>query len=344
VLTGVEASDDGPTLGEVAQLTERAQVPQEPGGVVRILQAKDGGDQLVDVVGAPVIHRFRGPCTGSAGWPFADLVTAPVVLACYYASVSPRETSTFVILPAIDLRGGKVVRLRQGDFAREQVYAQDPVAIAGQFAAAGAEWIHVVDLDGARAGERRQASTIAAIIASFDERRPRLQVAGGLRTGTDISDVLGAGVDRVVVGTAALVDPAFVCGAIERHGPERIAIALDIRDGRAVGDGWISDAAALPVSDALARLAAVGATTVAVTAIERDGLLGGPDLALLDLCVNRTGAAILASGGIRSIADLEAVRRLGCAGAIVGRALYDGSLDLSVAIDSIANRRPVPSE
>jgi phosphoribosylformimino-5-aminoimidazole carboxamide ribotide isomerase len=247
-----------------------------------------------------------------------------------------------VILPAIDLRDGKVVRLRQGDFAREQVYAEDPLAVAAAFVAAGAEWIHVVDLDGARAGERRQASAIAQIVEAFEGNRPRFQVAGGLRTSEDIAYVLATGVDRVVIGTAALGGPAFVGAAIERHGPERIAVALDIRDGRAIGDGWVPGAAGVPMADALTRLAAVGVTVFAVTAIERDGLLGGPDLALLDASVNLTGAAVLASGGIRSIADLEAVRRLGCAGAIVGRAIYDGSLDLESAIAAMGHRTANP--
>ena len=212
------------------------------------------------------------------------------------------------------------------------MYSEDPPAVAAQFAAAGAEWIHVVDLDGARAGERRQASAIAALVAMFEGNGPRFQVAGGLRTSEDIANLLSTGVDRVVIGTAALSDPAFVGAAIERHGPDRIAIALDIRGGRAIGDGWVPGAAGVPMADALARLAAVGVAIFAVTAIERDGLLGGPDLALLDACVNLTGAAVLASGGMRSIADLDAVRRLGCAGAIVGRAIYDGSLDLELAI------------
>jgi phosphoribosylformimino-5-aminoimidazole carboxamide ribotide isomerase len=247
-----------------------------------------------------------------------------------------------VILPAIDLRDGKVVRLRQGDFDRERVYAEHPTAVARDFAAAGAEWIHVVDLDGARAGERRQASAIATVVAAFEGNGPRFQVAGGLRTGEDIANVLETGADRVVIGTAALSDPAFVGAAIARHGPDRIAIALDIRDGRAIGDGWVPGTAGVPMADALARLAAVGVTVFAVTAIERDGLLGGPDLALLDACVNLTGAAVLASGGIRSIADLEAVRRLGCAGAIVGRAIYDGSLDLESAIAAMGERAPNP--
>jgi len=250
--------------------------------------------------------------------------------------VSPRRSSTFAILPAIDLRGGRVVRLRQGDFDREQVYAEDPLAVAAEFAAAGAEWIHVVDLDGARAGGRRQVSTIEAIVASLAGAGPRLQVAGGLRSAEAIADVLGAGVERVVVGTVALRDPDLVAALIGRHGPDRIAVALDVRDGMAIGDGWVPGAPGVPVADALARLAAVGVATFAVTSIERDGLLGGPDLALLASCAGSTAATVVASGGIRSIADLQAVRDIGCSGAIVGRAIYDGRLDLRAAIAAIS--------
>jgi phosphoribosylformimino-5-aminoimidazole carboxamide ribotide isomerase len=246
--------------------------------------------------------------------------------------VSTRTESTFAILPAIDLRDGKVVRLRQGDFGRERVYSEDPTAVARGFAAAGAGWIHVVDLDGARAGERRQGATIAAIAAALPAGGPRLQVAGGLRSPEAIADVLALGVERVVIGTAALRDPELIARALGVHGPDRIVVALDVRDGIAIGDGWVPGATGVPVLRALDQLESVGVTAFAVTAIERDGLLGGPDLGLLGSCVQSTDATILASGGIRSLADLEAVRGIGCGGAIVGRALYDGSLDLGAAI------------
>ena len=250
--------------------------------------------------------------------------------------MSSQSASTFEILPAIDLREGRVVRLRQGDFAREQTYADDPAAVALDFATSGATWIHVVDLDGARTGERRQTAVVAEIVAALHAGGPRLQVAGGLRTLELISAVLAAGVDRVVVGTAALRDPAIVRDAVARHGPERVAVALDVRDGLAVGDGWVPGAPGVPLSAALARLADAGTVTFVVTAIDRDGLLGGPDLELLEACVRSTDAQVIASGGIRSIDDLEAVRGIGCAGAIVGRALYDGSLDLASAISALA--------
>jgi phosphoribosylformimino-5-aminoimidazole carboxamide ribotide isomerase len=238
----------------------------------------------------------------------------------------------FVILPAIDLREGRVVRLRQGDFAREQVYDDNPANAAREFASAGAEWIHAVDLDGARAGERRQSSAVAAIVAEVAPAGVRVQVAGGIRTLDDIAAILESGADRVVLGTVALRDPELVRAAIDRHGPERIAVALDVRDGIAVGDGWVPGAVGVPVAEVQERLERAGVTTFIVTAIERDGLLGGPDLALLESIVRSTAGTVIASGGIRSVADLEAARAIGCRGAIVGRAIYDGRLELEVAI------------
>jgi phosphoribosylformimino-5-aminoimidazole carboxamide ribotide isomerase len=255
--------------------------------------------------------------------------------------VSPRSPSTaFLILPAIDLLGGHVVRLRQGDFAREQVYADDPAIVAGEFAAAGAGWIHVVDLDGARAGERRQSSAVARIVAEVASAGVRVQVAGGVRTLDDIAGVLTAGADRVVLGTAALRDNELAQAAIDRHGPERIAVALDVREGMAVGDGWVPGAVGVPVADAQERLERAGVATFIVTAIERDGLLGGPDLALLASIVRSTAGTVIASGGIRSVPDLEATRAVGCRAAIVGRAIYDGSLDLAAAIAAMGSSSP----
>ena len=230
-----------------------------------------------------------------------------------------------------------MVRLQQGDFGREDVFGNDPVATAAGFADARANWIHIVDLDGAREGGRRQRGVIAAI-ADAVKRRPlrlRLQVAGGLRTAEAIDEVLALGVDRVVLGTAALTTPTVVEAALAAHGPERIAVALDVRDGLAVGQGWVPGAAGMPALQALETLATIGVGTFVVTAIERDGLLGGPDLRLLAQCIeaaNATNARVIASGGITTTDDLRQVRALGCSGAIVGRALYDGSLDLHVAL------------
>jgi phosphoribosylformimino-5-aminoimidazole carboxamide ribotide isomerase len=239
---------------------------------------------------------------------------------------------TFEILPALDLRGGKVVRLREGDFARETVYGDDPLATARTFAAAGADRLHIVDLDGAR-GEPRQERIVREIVASVSN--VHCQVAGGLRSLEAVAGMLGAGAERVVVGTAALADSSFASRVVAEHGAGRIVGALDVRDGLAVGEGWRAGAAGLPVLEALDSLAAAGVERFAVTAIDRDGLMAGPDLRMLETMVEAGRGAILASGGIASIADLRAVRDLGCAGAIIGRALYEGTIGLAEAIREV---------
>lgn len=242
-------------------------------------------------------------------------------------------TTGFDILPAIDLRGGLVVRLRQGDFGRETAFSDDPVDIAARFAADGARWLHVVDLDGARAGHPVHGPVIERIVAAVAPTTS-VEVAGGLRTPQSVADVLLAGAARAVVGTAALRDPAFAEELVARHGPARIVVALDVRMGQAVGDAWRSDDASVPVEDILPALAGSGVATFEVTAIDRDGLLGGPDLDLLRRLVDFRRGAIIASGGIATIDDLAAVRTVGCAGAIVGRSLYEGRLDLRSALDA----------
>lgn len=240
------------------------------------------------------------------------------------------STGRFDLLAAIDLRGGRVVRLRQGDFERETVYEGDPAAVAARFAADGARWIHVVDLDGAKDGSRRQAGLIERIVAAAGES-VSCEVAGGLRDERAVEAVLSTGAARAVVGTAALKDPSLVSRLVGLFGPERIAIALDVREGLAVGHGWVPSGAGTRVEDAFTALADHGARTFEVTAIERDGLLQGPDVELLRGMVALGRGEIVASAGISSIAELEAVRAIGCAGAIVGRAIYEGRLDLAEA-------------
>lgn len=237
----------------------------------------------------------------------------------------------FEILPAIDLRGGRVVRLRQGDFDQETAYATDPATVARRFAEAGAGWIHLVDLDGARSGRPAQPEAVRAVIEAVGERT-RVEVAGGVRTIDAATRVLASGASRVVLGTAGLADPAMVGTLVATQGRDRVAVAIDVRDGRAVGHGWASDAASIPAGDAIAALADVGVTIFEVTAIDRDGLLGGPDLDLYERLVRAGRGAIVASGGIATLDDLRALRACGCAGAILGRALYEGRLDLAEAI------------
>ncbi len=241
----------------------------------------------------------------------------------------PRDT--FTLLPAIDLRGGQVVRLAEGDFGRETIYSTDPAAVARGFAAAGASWIHVVDLDGARDGGRRQTDAVQQIVVAAGDR-VACEIAGGLRDEEAVAAVLGAGAARAVVGTAALRDPAFVERLIGRFGAERIAVALDVRDGSAVGQGWVPGATAVAAEEALAVLADRGARTFIVTAIERDGLLAGPNLELLARMVALDLGDVVASAGVSSLRDLGEVRSIGCVGAVVGRAIYEGRLDLAEAI------------
>lgn len=238
---------------------------------------------------------------------------------------------SFDVIPAIDLMGGRVVRLRRGEFSDETTYADDPRETAVRFANAGAGRVHVVDLDGARQGRPVQLSAIRSVIDAVGGRLA-VEVSGGLREAAAVNDALMAGAARVVVGTAALRDPAFAGDLVATHGASRIAVAIDVRDGVAVGHGWTTDAAGLPAREAMARLAAAGVTIFELTAIARDGLLEGPDLDLLAQLVVPGGPDVIASGGISSLADVRAVADLGCAGVIIGRALYEDRIDLGEAV------------
>ena len=242
-------------------------------------------------------------------------------------------TSDFHILPAIDLQGGRVVRLQQGDFERETVFSDDPVAVARAFVDAGARWLHVVDLDGARSGEPVHGEVIKDLVEAVGDRIAA-EVAGGLRTEAAVEGVLAAGAARIVVGTAALRDPAFAGRLVATHGARSIAVALDIRGGLAMGEGWSPGTQGTSPKQALVALADQGVTTFEVTAIERDGLMAGPDLDMLGRLVELDRGDIIASGGIATLDDIRAVRALGCVGAIVGRALYDGTIDLRSALDA----------
>ncbi len=239
--------------------------------------------------------------------------------------------SGFDILAAIDIRGGRVVRLQQGDFERETTFADDPAVVARSFADAGARWLHVVDLDGARTGEPAHTGLIQDLAEDIGGR-VAVEAAGGLRTANAVSTVLAAGARRAVVGTAALRDPQFAGYLVGTHGADRIVVALDVRDGLALGEGWRAGAGGVRAEDALVALADQGVTTFEATAIDRDGLLGGPDLDLLGRLIALGRGAVIASGGIASLDDIEAVRSIGCAGAIVGRALYEGRIDLGRAL------------
>lgn len=241
------------------------------------------------------------------------------------------HATDFEILPAIDLRGGRVVRLEQGDFARETAYSTDPVAVAVAFADAGARWLHVVDLDAARDGRSTNGVVIEGIVRTVGACLA-VEVAGGLRSAEAVALALSTGARRAVVGTAAIADPAFAGALVATHGPDRIAVALDVRDGRAIGHGWRDGAPNVPVDATLTALADAGVRIFEVTAIDRDGTSGGPDLELYERLVALGRGSLIASAGISSQRDIAAVRAIGCSGAIIGRALYDGRLPIEVAL------------
>ena len=235
-----------------------------------------------------------------------------------------------ILYPAIDIRGGRCVRLIEGDFARETAYDADPVAAAKRWVDAGAAWLHVVDLDGAVEGHPINRGAVERIRAAVDVP---IQLGGGLRTLTDLEQAFAIGIDRVILGTIALRDPELVISAVARW-QERIAVALDVRDGRLASDGWLgqSEARALEVAR---RLAAARVRHFIFTDIRRDGALSGPNLESLSELAAAVDADVIASGGITSVADLNAVAAAGATGAIIGRALYDGHIDLAEAIAAV---------
>ena len=247
----------------------------------------------------------------------------------------------FEYLPAIDIRRGRVVRLVHGDPGAETVYADDPAAVALDLVRRGASRLHVVDLDAAL-GEGSGHEIVRSIVATVG-RAVEVQVGGGLRDAAAVDRALATGARRVVIGTAAILDPALVADAVARHGPTRIAVALDVRAGMAVGEGWSSGAAGLPWDAVVRDLARAGVRRFVATAIARDGTGEGPDLDLLAAIVASGAPEVVASAGIRSLDDLVATADVGCVGAIVGRATYDGGLDPSSAAAWAATRRVGPA-
>ena len=235
-----------------------------------------------------------------------------------------------IVYPAIDLRGGRCVRLTQGAFDRETVYGDDPVAVARGFAAGGARWLHVVDLDGARAGAPVQRDLVAAICAAV---AIPVQVGGGLRDEAAVASVLAAGAARAVVGTLAVRDPEG-CARLCRVHPGRIALGLDAREGRLRTAGWLEDGG-LPATALAARAAALGAAAVIYTDIGRDGTEAGPDVEGTRAVARAAGVPVIASGGVGALDHVRALAGLaadGVAGVIIGRALYTGAVGLADAL------------
>jgi phosphoribosylformimino-5-aminoimidazole carboxamide ribotide isomerase len=236
------------------------------------------------------------------------------------------------LIPAIDLLGGRVVRLSRGAYDAVTEYGDDPVAVARGFQSDGAERIHVVDLDAAREGRAMQADVIARVVAAVDVP---CQVAGGIRDADAVAGALAAGATRVVLGSALISSPLLARILVERHGPDRIVAALDVRDGRALGDGWVADARGAEVIALAQTLAAAGVRWFAVTAIARDGQMSGPDYDLLEsVRAAVPGAAIIASGGVSSLADIRELAARRFDAAIAGKALYEGAFTLPEALEA----------
>lgn len=227
----------------------------------------------------------------------------------------------FSVFAAVDISQGRCVRLLQGRFGSETVYSDDPVEVALGFCSAGARWLHVVDLDGAKTGIPANRELVLEVV-----RRAScpVQAGGGMRTQADVEDVLAAGANRVVLGTVALEDPAALRLACARYGG-RLAVSLDARGGELASHGW-TVGTGVPVLDAVAGFEDMGVSMFVYTDTARDGTMTGPDLDGLKRVAGATRLPVVASGGISSRADLEAVARLrprGISGAIVGRALYE---------------------
>lgn len=238
-----------------------------------------------------------------------------------------------LVIPAIDLKDGRCVRLRQGDMAAETVYSDDVMEVAGRWQQKGASLIHVVDLNGAVDGEPKNLLHIESVLKAV---RVKVQVGGGIRTIDTVRRYLDAGVTRVVLGTAALTDRAFLEQACQEF-PRRIVLGLDARDGRVAVRGWtvVSDVKA---TDLLKELSGYPIAAVIYTDIARDGMLNGPNLPALKEIVEFSFVPVIASGGITSVEDLRAVRSLGpkIEGTIVGKALYDGKLDYQAAVGTLS--------
>lgn len=232
-----------------------------------------------------------------------------------------------LIFPAIDLKDGKVVRLYQGDFETVHQVADDPAETARAFQAAGARYLHMVDLDGARGGVRKNS----AIVKTVAEVGLNIELGGGLRSMADLEAVFESGVWRAVIGSAAVSDPDFVREAVVKYGPERVAVGIDARDGLVRTAGW-EQSAGLDYISFAKQMESVGVKYIIFTDIEADGTLSGPSFDRLEALQKSVSCSITASGGVSSNEDLRRLRDRGLYAAIVGKAWYAGAVDLALAV------------
>lgn len=232
-----------------------------------------------------------------------------------------------ILLPAIDLYEKKVVRLTRGDYAQMTVYNDDPVAQAGLFQEAGAQWLHTVDLEGAKDGSTPNYSVIEAICK---DTSLKVEIGGGIRSLDTIQKYLDAGVERVILGTKAVTDPAFLEESLDKFG-SHIAVGVDIKDGKIAIKGWL-ETAQDSVEDFFTKLCKLGVSTVICTDVSKDGMLAGTNVDLYRQLSQKFSLDLIASGGVSSQEDLTRLKALGLYGAILGKALYTGALDLKTAL------------
>lgn len=255
------------------------------------------------------------------------------------AQSDPMIASPFQLYPAIDVRDGRVVRLRQGDYAQETRYDDAPIALVGRYAQAGATWLHLVDLDAARAGGYTLAPLLRQIASSTGLR---VQTGGGVRSEDDVARILDAGAERVVIGSLAVREPDAVLAWMQRFGAQRITLALDARQDaegawRLPVAGWTQDSGAT-LDSLLRRFADAGARHLLCTDIARDGMLAGPNLELYArIAAIAPELQLQASGGVRDVDDILAARAAGCAGAVLGKALIEQRFDLVEALRRVAS-------
>lgn len=235
-----------------------------------------------------------------------------------------------IIFPAIDIRGGKCVRLEEGRFDRETVFAENPVEAARRWVEAGTEWLHIVDLDGARAGKPVNLGIVSEIAKTFNVK---VQLGGGIRTAQTVGEVLAAGIHRVILGSVAVRSPELVRQVCSEYG-ERIVIGIDARGGEVAVDGW-EKSGMMKVEELALRMKEVGATRIIYTDISRDGMLTGVNVAATLQLAEKSGLAVIASGGVKGMEDILALKPLtqnGIEGVIIGKALYTGAISLPDAL------------
>lgn len=233
------------------------------------------------------------------------------------------------LFPAIDIKNGQCVRLRQGRFSEVNVYSNSPITVANEWLACGVTDLHIVDLDGALMGYSVNDEAIKKIVSEIDIK---IQVGGGIRTIKEIENKLSLGVDRVIIGTKAVNDPGFIKEAVTIFGPERIVIGIDAIDGIVAIEAWekLSNHTAISLATSMKQY---GIDTIVYTDISKDGMLQGPNFEHTKEMVDETGLKIIASGGISSLKDLEILEEIGVYGAIIGKALYENKIDLKKAVE-----------